>query len=80
MDKDRRWSLTGWQALGNAVVEQAVKDYKDAIRRLKKNPKNRIDMLEALALEDFFHSDWYTLLTNVDADYLIDRLRKAVVV
>ena len=36
-------------------------------------------MKEAMELEDFFHSSWYGVLTQVDPDYLIDRLRKETV-
>ena len=34
---------------------------------------------EAMELEEFFHSSWYGVLTQVDPDYLIDRLRKETV-
>ena len=29
---------------------------------------------------EFFHSTWYGILTQVDPDYLIDRLRKEVAI
>ena len=29
-----------------------------------------------MEVERFFHSDWYSALTVIDPDYLIDRLRK----
>lgn len=62
--------------LANAIVEQAVKDYRDALRRLKKNPNSKEAMADAMEVEKFFHSPWYGVLTQVDPDYLIDRLRK----
>ena len=68
--------MTGTQALVNAIITQAAKDYRSAIRSLKRNPKNRAAMAEALELEKFFHSSWYSVLTDVDPDYLINRLRK----
>ncbi len=61
--------MNGYQALANGIIEQAVKDYRDALRRLKKHPD----------VEEFFHSSWYGVLTQVDPDYLIDRLRKETV-
>ena len=68
-----------YQELANAIVLQAVKDYREALRRLKKHPDDKAAMKEAMELEEFFHSSWYGVLTQVDPDYLIDRLRKETV-
>ena len=68
-----------YENLANAIVLQAVKDYRDALRRLKKHPDDKAVMKEAMELEEFFHSSWYGVLTQVDPDYLIDRLRKETV-
>ena len=71
--------MTGWQALANAIVEQAARDYVSAVRLLKKDPESRIGMREAQDLEAFFHSAWYGILTDMDPDYLISRLREKAV-
>ncbi len=71
--------MPGYQMLANVIVEQAVKEYRDALRRLKKNPNSNAAMVEAMEIEEFFHSPWYEVLTQVDPDYLIDRLRKETV-
>ncbi len=68
--------MTGYQALGNAIIEQAAKDYRDAIRRLKRHPDSKAAMETAMEVERFFHSGWYAVLTDLDPDYLINRLRK----
>ena len=47
-----------------------------ALKRLKKNPYDRKKRKEVRELEEFFHSDWYELLTDVDPDYLIRKLRE----
>lgn len=57
---------------------QAVSDYRAALKKVKKNPKNRDAIDEALQIEKFFQSEWYQVLTSVDGEYLIDRLRKEV--
>ena len=31
--------MNGYQALANGIIEQAVKDYREALRRLKKHPE-----------------------------------------
>ena len=71
--------MNGYQALANGIIEQAVKDYREALRRQKKHPDDKAAMKEAMELEKFFHSSWYGVLTQVDPDYLIDRLRKETV-
>ena len=66
-----------YEKLGNAIVLQAVSDYRRALRKVKK-PKNREDIEGALRLEKFFRSEWYQVLTSVDGVYLIERLREEV--
>ena len=39
----------------------------------------QVAMEEAMELERFFHSGWYSMLTDADPDYLITKLRKDVV-
>ena len=68
--------MTGYQALGNAIIEQAVKDYRAALKILRRHPDSKAAMAEAREIERFFHSGWYGVLTEIDPDYLIKRLRK----
>lgn len=67
-----------YEKLANAIILQAVSDYRAALKKVKKNPKNRDAIVEALQIEKFFRSEWYQVLTSVDGEYLIDRLRKEV--
>lgn len=62
--------------LANAIVLQAVKDYRDALKRLKKKPGNKAAMADALACERFFRSGWHKTLTSVDGEYLIQKLQE----
>ena len=71
--------MTGYQALANAIVIQAAKDYKSAVRTLRNHPESKAARAEALKLEKFFRSGWYKMLTDIDGEYLIKRLRKAVI-
>ena len=68
--------MNGWQALANGIVEQAVKDYRAALKTLRRHPDSKAAMATAMEVERYFHSDWYGQLTTIDPDYLIDRLRK----
>ena len=71
--------MDGNQALANAIVIQAANDYNCAIRTLKKHLKSRAPWTEITNLEKFFHSVWYSTLTDVDGEYMSKRLRKAVI-
>jgi len=67
-----------YERLANAVVLQAVSDYRVALKKIKAHPKNREAISEALEIERFFRSGWYSQLTNVDGEYLIKRLQDEV--
>ena len=69
-------SLEPYQDLANAIVIQAVKDYRSALQLLKQKPQNKKAKGTALEIERFFHSAWYRKLTEIDSDELINRLRK----
>ncbi len=68
--------MNRYEALANAIIEQAVCDYRSALRSLKKHPDSRAAAAQAREIEKFFHSSWYGVLTQIDPDYLINRLRK----
>lgn len=55
--------IDNYQLLANAIVQQACLDYRQG--RL-------VDSL----FKRFLFSDWYKLLTNVDGEYIYQRLRK----
>lgn len=67
-----------YEQLANAIILQAVKDYRDALKKLKKRPRYdpAKDMISEV--ERFFHSSWYRELTSVDGNFLIKNLRLEV--
>jgi len=65
-------------SLANAIVMQAVKDYRIALLHLKKRPDNKGYQIEVASLERFFRSDWYGEITSLDAEYLIRRIKEEV--
>ena len=67
-----------YESLGNAIILQAVKDYRAVLRRIKHNPKNRIAIDEALLIEKFFRSQLYAVITNIYGEFLIYKLRAEV--
>ena len=67
-----------YERLANAIILQAVTDYRTALKKIQANPKNQDAIDEALRIERFFCSAWYSQLTSVDGEYLIRRLRDEV--
>lgn len=66
------------ERLANAIVIQAVKDYRAALRALKKSPSSYSARSQKEVLEKFFRSEWYLTLTKVDGEMLIEKLREEV--
>ena len=60
-----------YERLANAIILQAISDYRTALKKVKAHPKNRQAIDEALDIERFFRSGWYQQLTSVDGEYLI---------
>jgi len=67
-----------YEDLANAIVLGAVKDYRDALKKLRKNPRNQAAAILRDDCERFFRSKWYSVLTSVDPEYLIERLKEEV--
>ena len=67
-----------YQNLATAIVLSAVKDYRDALKRLKKKPNNKLAADERDDIERLFRSGYFAILTEIDPEYLIDRLNKEV--
>jgi len=61
--------------LANAIVIRASNDYRHALRILKRYPESKKAYAEKQEIEEFFHSGWFKLLTKVDPDYLLKRLK-----
>ncbi len=70
--------IENYENLANAIVLQAVRDYRTALKSLKMNPSNKSAKIEKENIERFFWSDWYKVLTSVDGESLIRVLRKEV--
>lgn len=65
-----------YQALANAIVEQAVRDYRSARRALKTNPGDAKTLDALCEIERFFRSSWYTKLTTMDGRWLMEKLEE----
>ena len=67
-----------YEKLANSIVLQAVKDYRKALKRLKKHPSNEPALYTKREVEQFFRSDWYASLTTLDPERLILKLEEEV--
>lgn len=70
--------MNPYQALANAIVETAVKDYKTALKYHYAHPDKKEYADEVDSLERFFRSGWYELLTDLDGEYLMNGVRAMV--
>lgn len=64
-----------YEKLANAIILQAVKDYREARKKLKKYPKNKDAKLMVEDCEKFFCSDWFAALTSIDGQMLLKKLQ-----
>ena len=67
-----------YQALANAIVELAVKDYRTALKYHYRHPGKKEYADEVKNLERFFRSGWYGMLTDLDSEYLMTSVRRMV--
>ena len=57
-----------YRTLANAIIVQAAKDYRQALRQLRRNPRYETARNEKNEVERFFHSEWFHFLTDADPD------------
>lgn len=70
--------ITNYEDLANAIILQAVKDYRVAFKCLKVNPRNKTALADKEEIERFFRSGWFSVLTSVDGEMLIRSLQMEV--
>lgn len=71
-------NLGPYEALGNAVVLQAVKDYREAVHKLSRGKKNTIAESTKQECERFFQSPYFNVFTQLDGKVLLSQLEKEV--
>ncbi|WP_322200568.1 hypothetical protein [Acutalibacter intestini] len=66
------------ERLANAIVLRAVEDYRDALKRLAGFPHDRDSNRTKAEVERFFRSGWFSALTSLDSEMLIEKLTMEV--
>lgn len=69
-------NIDGINNLRIAIVTQAVKDYKTAYAKIRKDPNDYIATEQIKSLEKFFRSEYCYLLSGCDGEALIHGLRE----
>ena len=64
-----------WEDLANGIIEQVADDYKKALKRIKKSKQLKAAQ-EIHSLNRWFRSEWFSMLTQVDPEYIIEKLNK----
>jgi len=66
--------MNNYENLANAIILKAVKDYRKARRTLAKKPEDASASLAITRLIQFFHSEYFCVLSNLDPVALLERL------
>ena len=64
----------GYYTLARAIILQAVKDFKPAYLRLKRRPDDRAATARVKEITEFFCSEYFCLLTDVDGPRLLKKV------
>ena len=69
-------TIESYQPLIDAIILQAVNDYRNALVGISYSHDSAEDVMREC--ERFFRSDYFSMLTKVSGEYLIEELRKEV--
>ena len=70
--------MNGYKELANAIILQAVKDYREALRLLSMNPNDKSAKRDQRNFERFFRSEWFSILTDLNGELLMKKLKEEV--
>ena len=66
--------MDGYEKLANAIIVQAVKDFRAAYKRLKHFPNDSAAKYQAKCITKFFHSKYCGILTQLDGPFLLRKI------
>ena len=70
--------MDGYQRLANAIILMAYNDYRAELKTLQKYSRNENSLQNIKILERFFRSGWYEMLTTVNAEYVMNKIKEEV--
>lgn len=68
-----------WEDLANGIIKQATDEYKKALERIKKTDHYgwKLNAAQEIhSLNRWFRGKWFSMLTQVDPEYIIENLNK----
>lgn len=65
-----------YENLANAIIEQAVRDFREAKLRLQKNARDAEAEKTYREVKRFFRSAWFSRLTPLDSELLLEKLEE----
>lgn len=68
--------MNGYEELANAIILQAVKDYRESLRLLSMNPNDKSAKRDQRNIERFFRSEWFSILTDLNGELLLKKLKE----
>lgn len=69
----------GYQNLANAIVLQAVRDFRKCAKVIKRRGYGSKEAVsEMKSIVGFIKSSWFKTLTSIDPDYLLEKLKEEV--
>ena len=68
--------IRAYENLANAVIEQAVKDYRRVRAKLAKEAEDVMALKMRRETERFFRSEWFSQLTTLDGELLLAKLEE----
>lgn len=66
----------GAEDLANAIILQAVYDYRQALKNVVQNPESKNMRAKKAVIDKFFASEWCRILSNVNMVDVARRLEK----
>ena len=67
-----------YEKLANAIIMQEVKDFRPAYRRLRWHPNDKLAEATVREITQFFCSDYFYALTDLDGPALLQRIMKDI--
>ena len=65
-----------YENLANAIIEQAVRDFREAKLRLQKNARDAEAEKTYRETKRVFRSEWFSQLTTLDGELLLEKLEE----
>ena len=69
-----------YEDFAQAIIVRAAKDYRKALKRLKRVPRDKEARHTKTEIERFFSSNWFSILTLLDGKLIIQALQQEVII